>query len=49
MVLILGGLYLLGHLSVDWVSYLMLGVGAGIGVALAGSLLRDALTGNRQT
>ncbi len=32
-----------------WVGYLMLGVGAGIGVALAGSLLREALTRNRQT
>jgi hypothetical protein len=49
MVLVLAGLYLLGHLAVEWVSYLILGVGAGIGCALAGSLLRDALTRNRQT
>ncbi|TMD04705.1 MAG: hypothetical protein E6I23_14765 [Chloroflexi bacterium] len=48
MVLVLAGLYLPGHLSVGWASYLLLGVGVGIGCALAGSLLRDALTGNRQ-
>ncbi len=48
MVLVLGGLYLPAHLSVGWVSYLLLGVGVGIACALAGSLLRDALTGNRQ-
>jgi hypothetical protein len=48
MVLVLAGLYLPAHLSVGWVSYLVLGVGAGIGIALAGSLLRDALTRNRQ-
>jgi len=48
MVLVLGGLYLPAPLSVGWVSYLILGVGAGIGIALAGSLLRDALTRNRQ-
>jgi len=48
MVLILAGLYVPGHLSVGWVSYLILGIGAGIGIALAGSLLRDALTRNCQ-
>jgi hypothetical protein len=49
MVLVLAGLYLPGHLPARWVSYLLLGVGAGIGCALAGSLLRDALAGNRQS
>ncbi|HYS01831.1 MAG TPA: hypothetical protein VET82_05745 [Candidatus Eisenbacteria bacterium] len=48
MVLVLAGLYVPGHLSVGWVSYLILGIGAGIGIALAGSLLRDALTRDRQ-
>ena len=48
MVLVLAGLYVPGHLSVGWVGYLMLGIGAGIGFALAGSLLRDALTRNRE-
>lgn len=48
MVLVLAGLYVPGHLSVGWVSYLILGVGTGIGIALAGSLLRDALTRNRE-
>ena len=48
MVLVLAGLYLPAHLSVGWVSYLILGIGAGIGIALAGSLLRDALTRIRQ-
>jgi hypothetical protein len=46
-VLVLAGLYVPGHLPVAWVSYLLVGMGAGIGCALAGSLLRDALTGNR--
>lgn len=49
MVLVLAGLYLPGHLPLGWVSYLILGVGGGIGIALAGSLLRDALTRDRQT
>ncbi len=48
MVLVLAGLYLLGHLPVEWVSYLIVGVGVGIGCALAGSLLRDVLAGKRQ-
>lgn len=47
IVLVLAGLYVPGHLPVAWVSYLLVGMGAGIGCALAGSLLRDALTGNR--
>jgi hypothetical protein len=46
-VLVLFGLYLRRHLPVDSVGYLLIGVGAGIGCALAGSLLRDAFAGER--
>jgi len=45
LVLVLTGLYLRRHLPVDGVSYLLIGLGAGIGCALAGSLLRDAFAG----
>ncbi len=47
VVLVLGGLYALGRLPADWVSYVMVGVGLGIGCAVAGSLLHDVLADKR--
>lgn len=48
LVLVLAGLYVLGRVPSDWVSYLMMGIGVGIGCAVAGSLLHDALAQRRQ-
>lgn len=45
LILLLGGAYLHLHALPDWVSYLTAGVGAGIGLALAGSLIHDAFAG----
>jgi len=42
LVLLLGGLYLHVHLAGDWLAFLMAGVGAGIDIALAGSVIHDA-------
>ena len=47
VVLVLAGLYVLELVPADWVSYLIIGVGVGIGCAVAGSLLHDALAGKR--
>lgn len=48
VVLVLAGLYVLDLVPTDWISYLVMGIGVGIGCAVAGSLLHDALTGKRQ-
>jgi hypothetical protein len=48
VVLVLAGFYVLELAPAGWVSYLVIGVGVGIGCAVAGSLLHDALTGRRQ-
>jgi len=42
LVLLLGGLYLHVHQVADWLSYLTAGVGAGIALALTGSVIHDA-------
>jgi hypothetical protein len=47
-VLLLGGLYLHLHLVSDWVAFLVMGVGAGIGIALTGSVMHDAFAGQRE-
>jgi hypothetical protein len=43
LVLLLGGVYLHVHLAGDWLAFLVAGIGAGIGIALAGSVIHDAL------
>ena len=48
MVLVLGGLYLHVHLAGDWLAFLLAGVGAGIGIALAGSVIHDVFVNPRQ-
>jgi hypothetical protein len=48
LVLLLGGVYLHVHLAGDWLAYLVAGVGAGIGLALVGSVIHDAFAGQRQ-
>jgi hypothetical protein len=46
-VLVLAGLYLHIRLADEALSYLVAGVGAGIGVALLGSIIHDAFAGQR--
>ncbi|HEV3097084.1 MAG TPA: hypothetical protein VG104_08055 [Candidatus Dormibacteraeota bacterium] len=48
IVLVLAGVYLHLHLVADWLSYLVCGVGAGIGIALAGTVIHDAFAGQRE-
>jgi hypothetical protein len=47
LVLVLAGLYLHIRLADEALSYLVAGVGAGIGVALLGSIIHDAFAGQR--
>ncbi|HEX3630206.1 MAG TPA: hypothetical protein VHW91_07040 [Candidatus Dormibacteraeota bacterium] len=44
LVLLLGGLYLHLHQVADWLTSLTAGVGAGIALALTGSIIHDALS-----
>jgi hypothetical protein len=44
LVLVLAGVYLHVHQVSDRLAYLAAGVGAGIGIALAGSVIHDAFT-----
>jgi len=48
LVLLLGGLYLRVHLADEWLAYLVAGVGAGIGIALVGSVIHDAFAGQHE-
>jgi hypothetical protein len=48
VVLVLAGLYVLDLVPTEWVSYLVMGIGVGIGCAVTGSLLHDILAGKRQ-
>jgi hypothetical protein len=45
LVLLLGGVYLHVHLAGEWLAYLVAGIGAGIGLALVGSVIHDAFAG----
>jgi hypothetical protein len=47
LVLLLAGLYLHVRLADEWLAYLVAGVGAGIGIALIGSVIHDAFAGQR--
>ena len=44
LVLLLGGFYLHLHQVADWLTFLTAGVGAGIALALTGSIIRDAFS-----
>ena len=48
VVLLLSGVYLYLHLVADWLAFLVMGVGAGIGIALTGSVIHDAFAGQRE-
>ena len=53
VVLVLAAIYLHVHQLSDWLAYLTAGVGAGIGLALMGSVIHDAFilpgrAGNRR-
>ena len=47
LVLLLGALYLHVHLAGEWLAYLVAGIGAGIGLALVGSVIHDGFAGQR--
>jgi hypothetical protein len=47
LVLILAGIYLDMRLGGEWLAYLLAGIGAGIGLALLGSVIHDAVAGQR--
>ena len=47
LVLLLAGLYLHMRLAREWLAYLLAGIGAGIGLALLGSVIHDAFAGQR--
>ncbi|HEV2954147.1 MAG TPA: hypothetical protein VG015_08660 [Candidatus Dormibacteraeota bacterium] len=46
-VLVLAGWDMLLEKFADWLAWIVLGVGLGIGLAVIGSLAHDALIGNR--
>jgi hypothetical protein len=48
LVLLLAGLYLHVRLANEWLAYLLAGIGAGIGLALLGSVIHDAFAGQRE-
>jgi hypothetical protein len=48
IVLVLGAVYLHVHQAADWLTYTTAGVGAGIMLALTGSLIHDAFSNPRQ-
>lgn len=47
LVLVLAGVYLHVHLAGEWLAFLIGGIGAGVGLALVGSLIHDAFAGQR--
>ena len=47
LVLLLAGVYLHVRLADEVLSYLVAGIGAGIGLALFGSIIYDAFAGQR--
>jgi hypothetical protein len=47
LVLMLAGIYLDMRLGGEWLAYLLAGIGAGIGLALLGSVIHDAVAGQR--
>lgn len=48
VVLLLAGLYLHVRLADEWLTYLLAGIGAGIGLALLGSIIHDTFAGQRE-
>jgi hypothetical protein len=47
VVLLLAGIYLNVRLADEWLSYLVAGIGAGIALALLGSVIHDVFAGQR--
>ena len=48
LVLLLAGLYIHVRLAGEWLAYLLAGIGAGIGLALLGSIIHDTFAGQRE-
>jgi hypothetical protein len=48
VVLLLAGLYIHVRLAGEWLAYLLAGIGAGIGLALLGSIIHDTFAGQRE-